>query len=89
MEEDEDSWNGRWVYRAEETVPWNDSSQAGVFPGDKNRTLICSIKPRNRSKGRSTPVVKEFDEDFEFELVRFGDYCAAMSSLTVSLLCMS
>ena len=55
---------------AAEIVALNDSSAAGVLPGDRNRTSIGMIQPM--SAGSDEPVLKQFGEDFQFEVKRFG-----------------
>lgn len=54
--------------RAEEIV------LPGVFPGDRNRTPICSIRPVGKSANNKDVVLKQFGEDFTFEPVRLGGH---------------
>ena len=63
--------DGDFYDYAAKSVLRNDDQAAGVLPGGKNRTPICMISPLDPKKSKK-PVLKQFGEDFEFEVVRFG-----------------
>lgn len=78
----EETAEGDFVIHAEETVSRGDNTVAGVFPGDNNRTPICSIKPMHKSKNDRRVVLKQFGPDFQFEPVRLGGHRPVRPSAT-------
>ncbi|KAK4693810.1 hypothetical protein P7C71_g3653, partial [Lecanoromycetidae sp. Uapishka_2] len=48
------------------------SLTTGVFRGDKNRTPIAKIEPKNPAKDDKRPVLKQFHSGFQFLLERKG-----------------
>lgn len=63
------AWDGDDTVYAPTVVQRNDEYEAGVLPGDRNRTPVGKIKPFNRVTG---PVIRAFGPDFEFNVVRRG-----------------
>ncbi|KAL8763144.1 MAG: hypothetical protein Q9184_000989 [Pyrenodesmia sp. 2 TL-2023] len=61
-----------FTWYADETVDRGDKEQPGVFPGDRNRTPICRIRPLRGEKPEEGPVLKQLGEHFDFEPVRYG-----------------
>ncbi|KAL8721648.1 MAG: hypothetical protein Q9225_001697 [Loekoesia sp. 1 TL-2023] len=70
----EETEDGGWTYKADEEVLRGKYAQPGVFPGDENRTPVCSIQPHlPKGAPRSNlPVLKQLGEDFEFAPWRYG-----------------
>ncbi|KAL8783340.1 MAG: hypothetical protein Q9195_009420 [Heterodermia aff. obscurata] len=58
---------------APKSVARDDEQAAGVLQSGGNRTLICMIFPLHPEKSNK-PVLKQFGEDFVFEVVRFGGH---------------
>ncbi|KAI4141916.1 MAG: hypothetical protein L6R39_005134 [Caloplaca ligustica] len=59
---------------ADEMVMRDDDDQPGVFPGDKNRTPICSIQqhlPKGAPRSHA-PILKQLGRNFNFCPVRYG-----------------
>lgn len=70
----EDLGDDTFTIRAPENVERNDSTQAGVFPGDNNRTPICRIVPHDRAETRGEIILSELGEDFNFAPERKGGH---------------
>lgn len=68
---------GEFEHRAPREVPRPDKTAFGVFPGDDNRTPLCSIVPRGNDKSK-IPTLKRFAEDFEFDPIRLGGHRRAV-----------
>ncbi|KAL9615633.1 MAG: hypothetical protein Q9204_008719, partial [Flavoplaca sp. TL-2023a] len=59
--------DGTFTHHADEVVDRDDKSVAGVFPGDKNRTTICCIRPEDPAMDMSgQPVLQCFGPGFKF-----------------------
>lgn len=69
----EETAEGTFTYRAEERIYRDDDTEWGVFPGSKNRTPICMIKPMGKSDS-SKPVLNQFGKEFNFDTVRLGGH---------------
>ncbi|KAL8874904.1 MAG: hypothetical protein Q9192_009126, partial [Flavoplaca navasiana] len=64
-----------FTHHADEIVDREDISVAGVFPGDKNRTTICCIRPQDPTVDMSgQPVLQCFGPGFKFNPVRLGGH---------------
>ena len=66
----EETEDGNFEFHAKERVLFNDSGEAGVFPGDNNRTPICRIDAMNKTSNR--PVIRQFGSNFNFKPYRLG-----------------
>ena len=67
--------DGTFTHHAAEIVDQDDESVAGVFPGDKNRTTICCIRPQDPAMDMSgQPVLQCFGPGFKFNPVRLGGH---------------
>ncbi|KAL8849333.1 MAG: hypothetical protein Q9221_005684 [Calogaya cf. arnoldii] len=67
----EETVDGTYTHRAAEVVARGDKSVAGVFPGDRNRTPICCIRPQIPiPSGQS--VLRYFGPNFSFNPIRLG-----------------
>ncbi|KAL8908267.1 MAG: hypothetical protein Q9207_000888 [Kuettlingeria erythrocarpa] len=67
----EETQEGSSIVTADESVARNNELQPGVFPGDNNRTPICSIRPLQT--GHPTiPVLKQLGPNFSFAPRRVG-----------------
>lgn len=67
--------DGTFTNRADELVDRDDKCVAGVFPGDKNRTTICCIRPQDPAMDMSgQPVLQCFGPVFNFNPVRLGGH---------------
>lgn len=68
-----------FTIRAEEIVDRGDNSQPGVFPGDRNRTPICCVKPMAPTTGL---VLQQLGIGFNFKPVRVsGNHHAVIKDL--------
>ncbi|KAL8966599.1 MAG: hypothetical protein Q9197_005891 [Variospora fuerteventurae] len=67
-----DDADGGDTFYASSKVRRNHHTEPGVFPGDKNRTSICSIRARDHSDQDHIPVLLRLGHNFDFEPVRFG-----------------
>ena len=73
----EETHDGDFVHRARKRVLRPDRSQAGVLPGDNNRTPIRCIIPKADPKpdrDSDKPVLKRFGEGFSFTAARYGGH---------------
>ena len=67
--------DGTFTHHAAEIVDRDDESVAGVFPGDKNRSTICCIRPQDPAMDMSgQPVLQCFGPGFKFNPVRLGGH---------------
>jgi len=57
---------------AEKRVKRNDANVHGVFPGEKNRTLIARLRHYVERSDSSKPFLKQFGANFYFDLDSFG-----------------
>jgi len=72
-----EQYDGGYTYHVEEKVIRDDTTQDGVFPGDKNRTPVCKIIPWGKSKDAAGSVLNMFGEDFVFATKRMGGHIKA------------
>ncbi|KAI4251406.1 MAG: hypothetical protein L6R42_008402 [Xanthoria sp. 1 TBL-2021] len=66
--------DGGFSFYAPETVRRDDRNQAGVFPGDNNRTTICRIVPQGREEKPGEIILFQLGENFNFALERKGGH---------------
>lgn len=67
---DNEGPHGDFKVHAPRRVRRNARDTPGVFPGDDNRTSIAKIIPMNSVEGDDRPILKRFDPDLEFRLLR-------------------
>ena len=60
-----------FITYAPKEVLFNDFSQPGVLPGDRNRTPVARIEPFGEA-ANAVPVLKQFGPDFIFVARRYG-----------------
>ncbi|KAI4169209.1 MAG: hypothetical protein LQ343_005871 [Gyalolechia ehrenbergii] len=72
-EDCEDTEDDSGFHYVSEVVYRNAEAAAGVFPGDRNRTPICSIQPHlpEGASRSDLPVLKQLGEDFNFAPYRY------------------
>ncbi|KAG7001894.1 hypothetical protein G7Y79_00030g064270 [Physcia stellaris] len=74
FEEQEDG--GYWIHVPARLSLSNDLfsndgiSEVGILPGDRERTPVGRIEPKDPSN--PVPVLQQFGPDFEFDITRFG-----------------
>ncbi|KAL8751988.1 MAG: hypothetical protein Q9184_005881 [Pyrenodesmia sp. 2 TL-2023] len=77
--ESEQTPEDEFTIRAEEIVDRDDSSEPGVFPGDRNRTPVCRIEPAVPS---TINVLQRLGEGFNFNPARLsGNHSAILKDL--------
>jgi hypothetical protein len=69
---DNEGIEGDFLVHAPQTVRRNDAGTPDVFPGDRNRTPIAKTTPVDSVKGDNRTILKRFDQDFAFGLLRQG-----------------
>ncbi|KAL8645612.1 MAG: hypothetical protein Q9226_007221 [Calogaya cf. arnoldii] len=74
MDDRNDAPDDGFTFYAPEIVRRDDPTQAGVFPGDNNRTPICRIIPHGRKEEKGEIILSKLGENFSFAPERKGGH---------------